>query len=249
MNSQATKAEEGTEGVQTILFQKRHCYIGTAVKLCQITGPIPWRLRVRTKRPSGMTVPQCEVAGHEGSERDAAPNRRKELEERRPRLTPEGTPIGRSLCSGGSPARPASPSLGSGPAQTGGRRKSRFAPIRTGPHRPAPGRLTQLATEHSPRTLPIASASLAQRLPTRWRQRLLRLFCAYLLSGRHFRRRTHPPLGLASLPRRRGRSEGGDASVVRLRQASRSGWLSSSATWLLSWKSVSGFGKPACLAE
>lgn len=190
-------------------------------------------------------MPQCEVAGHEGTERDAAPNRRKELEERQPRLTPEGTPIGRSLL-GRLPCPPGLALTRLGPRSD--RRKAE-KPTRTGPHRPAPSRLTQLATEHSPSTLPIASASLAQRLPTRWRQRLLQLFCAYLLSGRHFRRRTHPPLGLASLPRRRGRSEGGDASMVRLRQASRTGWVFSSATWLLFWKSVSGFAKPACLAE
>lgn len=137
-----------------------------------------------------MTVPQCEVAGHEGTERDAAPNRRKELEERRPRLPPEGTPIGRSLCSGGSPARPASPSLGSGPAQTGGRRKSRSAPIRTGPH--------QAALPSSPRsTAPERSPSPPRRWPSVCRQDGDSVFSGfsvliYCLAGTSGAERTRP---------------------------------------------------------
>lgn len=126
---------------------------------------------------------------------------RKELERRQPRLTPEGKPLlGR---------RPAPPGLGlalsrlqprSGAAQTGG---GRINPTFTGPR--APGRLTQLATEHSPKTLPIVAASPDQREPTRWRQLLPCFFEAYLLSGRHFRRRRTRPSALsASLPLRPG---------------------------------------------
>lgn len=128
--------------------------------------------------------------------RDAVPAGGRSWEQRRPRLTPEGKPLlGR---------RPAPPGLAltrlqprSGDADQ--RRADK--PSSHGPR--APGHLTQLAAEHSPRTLPIAAASPAQRVPTRWRQLLSSFFWAYLLSGRHFRRRrTRPSASRASLPLR-----------------------------------------------
>lgn len=146
------------------------------------------------------------------------------------------------MCSGGSPIRPASPSLGSGPAQTGGRRKSRSAPARTRP--PYPAR-HGAQSQHAPHRLRVADPAFADKMETASSPAFLCLFTVW----QALPAQKHPPLGLASLPRRRGRSDGGDASVVRLRQASWSRCLFSGASWLLWWKWVYGLAEPACLAE
>ena len=72
------------------------------------------------------------------------------------------------------------------------------------PSQAANNQLTQLAMEHSPKTLPISTTSQEERMPTRWSQHLLSPFPAYLLTTTHFRRRAHPAPPPASLPSRPG---------------------------------------------
>ena len=77
------------------------------------------------------------------------------------------------------------------------------------PSQAANNQLTQLAMEHSPKTLPISTTSQEERMPTRWSQHLLSPFPAYLLTTTHFRRRAHPAPPPASLPSRPGPGRGG----------------------------------------
>lgn len=106
-----------------------------------------------------MTAPQCKVAGHEVTERNSAPNRRKELEKRRPRLTPEGTPIGRYVL-GRLPYPPSLALTRLGPRSD---RRTAEKPVRTGPH--------QAALPSSPRsTVPARSPSPPRRWPSVCRQ-------------------------------------------------------------------------------
>ena len=90
-----------------------------------------------------------------------------------------------------------------------------FSHLLRQPPQAANNQLTQLAMEHSPKTLPISTTSQEQRMPTRWRQHLLSPFPAYLLTTTHFRRRAHPAPPPASLPSRPGR--GGHFAGFRTR--------------------------------
>ena len=81
----------------------------------------------------------------------------------------------------------------------------------------ANNQLTQLAMEHSPKTLPISTTSQEQRMPTKWRQQLPSPFPAYLLTTTHFRRRAHPAPQLASLPSRPGPGGGPSCWVAHAR--------------------------------
>lgn len=177
---------------------------------------MPRRLRVRTKEASGndsaavrgrrgtkgqkgTTCPPEEGAGPATAEADTAGNSQRGAA---------------SSGSGGSPARRASPSsLGSSPEAEPHRPGERTEePARTRPHPPpTPGRLTQLATEHSPSTLPIASASRdpasADKMETA--PRLLFSGLIYCLAATSGAERTRPSACVASLPLRRGRRDGG----------------------------------------
>jgi hypothetical protein len=109
--------------------------------MSQITGPTPWRLRVRTKEASGNDSAAVRGRRNRGDKEKLSARGRKELERRRPRLPRERKPLlGR---------RPAPPGLTltrlqprSGAAKTGG---GRINPART-------GREPQVALPSSPRS-------------------------------------------------------------------------------------------------
>lgn len=147
-----------------------------------------------------MTVPQCQVAGREVTERDeVSPGGRSRSSDGRGGHRRDLLKGARHL-SGGSPVRPASPppSPGCSPeaepprAEEGGRAgPPQPAPARASPRPPYPAR-HGAQSQHAPHRLRVAGPAGADKMETA----SLLLFGAYLLSGRHFRCRRQPPLGL-----------------------------------------------------
>lgn len=87
--------------------------------------------------------------------------------------------------------------------------------------RAAINHLTQLATEHSPKTLPISKTSQKQQMRPKWRQRLCCLFGLIYDLQATSGAEPRPPLGRASRPLRPGCGGTGDAAsgAPRLRCA------------------------------